>query len=82
MMGTMKNADATLPTAGAADLARGEQLTLLASHEVPTRFRLADDTRRRGLRHIAEIRETLAGREAVAAQTNVHRLPRRTPRAA
>ncbi|MDX2382337.1 MAG: hypothetical protein QNM02_21580 [Acidimicrobiia bacterium] len=78
----MKNAVATPPIAGAADRARGEQLTLLPTHDVPARFRLAEDTRRRGLRHIAEIRQTLAEREAAAAQTNVHRLPRRTPRAA
>ena len=37
-----------------------EQLTLLPEPAVPLRFRLDDATRRRGLRHIAEIRARLA----------------------
>jgi hypothetical protein len=37
-----------------------EQLTLLPEPTVPLRFRLDDATRRRGLRHIAEIRARLA----------------------
>ena len=36
-----------------------EQLTLLAEPAVPLRFRLDEATRRRGLRHIAEIRAQL-----------------------
>jgi hypothetical protein len=37
-----------------------EQLTLLPEPSVPLRFRLDDATRRRGLRHIAEIRARMA----------------------
>jgi hypothetical protein len=36
-----------------------EQLTLLTEPAVPLRFRLDEATRRRGLRHIAEIRAQL-----------------------
>jgi hypothetical protein len=36
-----------------------EQLTLLPAADVPVQFRLDDATRRRGLRHIAEIRARL-----------------------
>jgi hypothetical protein len=36
-----------------------EQLTLLPSTDVPVQFRLDAATRRRGLRHIAEIRARL-----------------------
>ena len=36
-----------------------EQLTLLSEAAVPLRFRLDEATRRRGLRHIAEIRAQL-----------------------
>ena len=36
-----------------------EQLTLLPAPTVPLRFRLDEATRRRGLRHIAEIRARL-----------------------
>lgn len=36
-----------------------EQLTLLPEPTVPLRFRLDEATRRRGLRHIAEIRAQL-----------------------
>ncbi len=39
-----------------------EQLTLLATPEVPVRFRLDEATRRRGLQHIAEIRALLEER--------------------
>ena len=41
-----------------------EQLTLLPPAAVPVRFRLDEATRRRGLRHIAEIRAQLAARQA------------------
>ena len=37
-----------------------EQLSLLPEPSVPLRFRLDEATRRRGLRHIAEIRARLA----------------------
>jgi hypothetical protein len=37
-----------------------EQLSLLPEPAVPLRFRLDEATRRRGLRHIAEIRARLA----------------------
>jgi hypothetical protein len=36
-----------------------EQLTLLPATDVPVQFRLDAETRRRGLRHIAEIRARL-----------------------
>ncbi len=41
-----------------------EQLTLLPAADVPVQFRLDEATRRRGLRHIAEIRAQLAARHA------------------
>ncbi len=41
-----------------------QQLTLLPSSSVPVQFRLDADTRRRGQRHIAEIRRMLADRQA------------------
>ena len=40
-----------------------QQLTLLPSSTVPVQFRLDADTRRRGQRHIIEIRRMLADRE-------------------
>ncbi|MFT5435315.1 MAG: hypothetical protein ACI9OJ_006032 [Myxococcota bacterium] len=40
------------------------QLTLLPSSDVPVRFRLDTETRRRGSRHIAEIRHQLAERQS------------------
>jgi hypothetical protein len=39
-----------------------EQLTLLPATATPARFRLSKDTRERGLRHVAEIRQMLAAR--------------------
>ena len=42
-----------------------QQLTLLPSSDVPVQFRLDADTRRRGQRHIAEIRRMLAERQAL-----------------
>lgn len=54
-----------------------QQLTLLPSADVPLRFRLDADTRRRGIRHIAEIRQQLAERQA--ARAAVERLPARLP---
>ncbi len=47
-----------------------EQLTLLPTTSTPARFRLSNDTRERGLRHVAEIRQMLAARteSSVAAE--------------
>lgn len=42
-----------------------QQLTLLPSSSVPVQFRLDAATRRRGIRHIAEIRQQLAERQAL-----------------
>ncbi len=53
MMGTMNEHDVP------------QQLTLLPSSNVPVQFRLDAATRRRGLRHIAEIRQQLAERQAL-----------------
>ena len=55
MMGTMKSATHTQPPST-------EQLTLLPAASTPARFRLSKDTRERGLRHVAEIRQMLAAR--------------------
>ncbi len=57
MMGTMKTAARNHPA---------EQLTLLPTASTPARFRLSKDTRERGLRHVAEIREMLAARSVAA----------------
>ncbi len=54
-------------TLDAGDTASIEQLTLLPTTSTPARFRLSNDTRERGLRHVAEIREMLAARAAGAA---------------
>jgi hypothetical protein len=42
------------------DIAVPTQLSLLSHREVSPRFRLSQDTRTRGLRHVAEIRARLA----------------------
>jgi hypothetical protein len=55
MMGSMKSATRT-------QLPSTEQLTLLPATSTPARFRLSKDTRERGLRHVAEIRQMLAAR--------------------
>ena len=58
MMGSMKST--TRPQHPST-----EQLTLLPSAvapSTPARFRLSKDTRERGLRHVAEIRQMLAAR--------------------
>ena len=39
-----------------------QQLSLLPPVAVPVQFRIDEDTRRRGMRHIAEIRALLAER--------------------
>jgi hypothetical protein len=54
-----------------------QQLTLLPSSDVPIRFRIDAETRRRGIRHIAEIRQQLADRQS-ARSTN-QRYPARRP---
>lgn len=41
-----------------------QQLTLLPPAEVPVQFRIDAATRERGMRHIAEIRQLLAQRQA------------------
>lgn len=46
---------------------RHQQLTLLPTPEVPLQFRLDEATRRRGLRHVAEIRLQLEQRRAERA---------------
>ena len=67
-----------LPAPGIPEEPPAEQLTLLPSPEVPLRFRLDVQTRRRGLRHIAEIRQLLAERQANREQLErPHRLPPR-----
>ena len=53
-----------------------QQLTLLPAPDVPLQFRLDEATRRRGLRHIAEIRLQLAARQA--ARTDLTTATRRT----
>ena len=50
------------------DTTAPRQLSLLPSSAVPVQFRLDADTRRRGLRHIAEIRAQLATRQAARAE--------------
>jgi hypothetical protein len=50
----------TTSTASRPATSKGpEQLTLLPATDVPMQFRLDAETRRRGLRHIAEIRARL-----------------------
>lgn len=81
MMGTMNTAAPTprhsisIDTADTADTATMEQLTLLPSSSTPARFRLSKDTRERGMRHVAEIRQMLAirtERERVDLETPHH----------
>jgi hypothetical protein len=59
-----------------------EQLTLLPKAEIATRFRLSEDTRRRGLRHVAEIREMLAERLEHSGDQRLRSLPPRNSQAA
>ena len=49
-----------------------QQLTLLPAPDVPLQFRLDEATRRRGLRHIAEIRAQLAARQAARNERSAH----------
>jgi hypothetical protein len=63
MMETMNTASRNhlrSTTRSATDTAAVEQLTLLPTTTTPARFRLSNDTRERGLRHVAEIRQRLA----------------------
>lgn len=58
--------------------APAEQLSLLPPSELPLQFRLDEETRRRGLRHVAEIQRMLAERLAARTeQTHARHLPRR-----
>ena len=57
----MSSITVSTTTTGTAPVSSGpEQLTLLAPSGVSARFQLSHDTRARGLRHIAEIRQMLA----------------------
>ena len=49
------------------DNAAPRQLSLLHQPSVPVQFRLDGATRRRGLRHIAEIRRQMEARQAARA---------------
>jgi hypothetical protein len=63
----------------------GEQLSLLPNTQVTARFRLSRETRERGLRHVAEIRQLLADRADATARKPagpVHALEPRRDRAA
>lgn len=71
---------------GAAGDTAAEQLSLLPDAPAPTavsaRFRLGRATCERGLRHVAEIKQELARRQAEREAASVHRLPpRRRPAA-
>jgi hypothetical protein len=54
---------------GMTERSTAQQLTLLPAPDVPLQFRLDEATRRRGLRHIAEIRLQLAARQAARSAT-------------
>lgn len=54
-----------------------QQLSLLPSSDLPLKFRLDEATRRRGLRHVAEIRQMLAERQAARDEGQ---RPRHQPR--
>jgi hypothetical protein len=76
-MGAMKNTVSARTRPIAVDtLPQGsvEQLSLLHAPSTPARFRLSKETRERGLRHVAEIREMLAAKtdQAQAPQAPRH----------
>jgi len=74
MMGTMNTTARSHPRS-TADGPSAEQLTLLPTTSTPARFLLSKDTRERGLRHVAEIRQMLATgarNEASADLANLH----------
>lgn len=78
MMGSMStSARASLRSSPMdhADTPAAEQLTLLAATETPARFRLSRETRERGLRHVAEIRQMLAARADAAPAAEIARQP-------
>jgi hypothetical protein len=52
----------TLHPSTADRIDTAEQLTLLPNESVTARFRLSRETRERGLRHVAEIRQMLSER--------------------
>jgi hypothetical protein len=58
-MTTSTTTPSTPTASNPAPSERAEQLTLLPATDVPMQFRLDAETRRRGLRHIAEIRARL-----------------------
>lgn len=55
---------------------------LAPAPNVSARFLLSRDTRELGMRHVAEIRHTLAERKAARESVNVLTLPTRSDRAA
>ena len=61
-MATMKTSAETSQRTGPRRHSVVEQLTLLPTPSAPARFRLSQETRERGLRHVAEIRQMLAAR--------------------
>jgi len=72
MMETMNTASRNhlrSTTRSTTDTASVEQLTLLPTTTTPARFRLSNDTRERGLRHVAEIRQRLAASAGQSALT-------------
>ncbi len=88
----MENSDAPTPLRAVDTPARrpgreaAEQLSLLSDTSpqvaVSARFRLGRATCERGLRHVAEIKEVLARRQAEREAATRHRLPpRRRPAA-
>lgn len=51
--------------------AAAQQLTLLPTSPVDVRFQLSRATRERGLKHVAEIRQMLAERQAARDEASV-----------
>lgn len=62
--------------------AAAQQLTLLPTSTVDVRFQLSKATRESGLKHIAEIRQMLAERQAARHEATVHTLRSNLERAA
>lgn len=74
-MGPMKNTASARTRPIAVDTrppGSVEQLSLLAAASTPARFRLSKETRERGLRHVAEIRQMLAATADQAHQAPHH----------
>jgi hypothetical protein len=79
MTSTTDNSTTNSTTASTA----AQQLSLLPAADVPLQFRLDSATRRRGLRHVAEIRQLLAERQAAREhQQSAPLRPQRQHRAA